>query len=208
MAGCLGAGLRLYAPNQDSFLNLQRLTFRLAAWHAPGQGTNGGQQMIEITEAAKLKKTATNGHKLKSCCASVYASDWARLLLGDSFHPGGLALTRRLGNLLKLQRGMRVLDLAAGRGTSAIFLAMQFDVEVVGVEYSIDAVKAARVAAIDAGVSQQVRFLEGDAEIVVEFEETRIIFFCPLKHGDCLRISSHLVKCCSPVVVNLHGVRF
>jgi hypothetical protein len=59
---------------------------------------------------------------------------------------------------------MRVLDLVAGRGTSAIFLAMQFDVEVVGIEYSIDAVKAARAAAIDAGVSQQVRFLEGDAE--------------------------------------------
>ena len=30
---------------------------------------------------------------IKACCARLYESDWARLLLGDSFHPGGLALT-------------------------------------------------------------------------------------------------------------------
>ena len=27
--------------------------------------------------------------ELKACCAAVYQSDWARLLLGESFHPGG-----------------------------------------------------------------------------------------------------------------------
>ncbi len=41
--------------------------------------------------------------ELKACCAAVYASDWARLLLGESFHPGGLALTERLGTLLDLE---------------------------------------------------------------------------------------------------------
>ena len=59
----------------------------------------------------------------KSCCATLYAGDWARLLLGPSYHPGGLALTERLGTLLGLTPGARVLDVAAGRGTSAIHLA-------------------------------------------------------------------------------------
>ncbi len=30
---------------------------------------------------------------VRGCCAAVYASDWVRLLLGDSFHPGGTRLT-------------------------------------------------------------------------------------------------------------------
>src|SRR5260370_41659650 len=73
--------------------------------------------------------------ELKACCAAVYASDWARLLLGESFHPGGLALTERLGTLLDLGPGKRVLDIAAGQGSSAIFLAQRFGCEVIGAEY-------------------------------------------------------------------------
>ena len=52
---------------------------------------------------------------IKACCAEVYANDWVRLLVGDSFHPGGLALTERLGQLLGLDESSRVLDLAAAR---------------------------------------------------------------------------------------------
>ena len=46
--------------------------------------------------------------ELKTCCAALYESDFARLLLGDSFHPGGLPLTARLGELLSLAPGQRV----------------------------------------------------------------------------------------------------
>ncbi len=73
---------------------------------------------------------------LKQCCAQLYESDLARLLLGDSFHPGGLALTRRLGELVHLGPQSRVLDVACGKGTSAAFLAEHFGCEVVGVDYS------------------------------------------------------------------------
>src|SRR5262249_39278041 len=38
--------------------------------------------------------------EIKRCCAAAYQSDWARLLLGDAFHPGGARLTRRLGQLV------------------------------------------------------------------------------------------------------------
>ena len=101
---------------------------------------------------------------IKACCARLYESDWARWLLGDSFHPGGLALTERLGVLLGLQPGQHVLDVAAGQGTSAIFLAQRFGCDVLGIEYSATAVAQANAAARAAGLAGQVRFERGDAE--------------------------------------------
>ena len=101
---------------------------------------------------------------VKSCCATLYASDWVRLLLGDSLHPGGLRLTERLALLIGLQPGHRLLDAASGRGTSAIHLARRVGCEVVGVDYSSESVAFAEQAASEAGVSNQVRFLAGDAE--------------------------------------------
>ena len=102
--------------------------------------------------------------EVKACCAAVYASDWARQLLGESFHPGGLALTKRLGTLLDLGPGKRLLDVAAGKGASAIFLAQHFGCAVIGVEYSNDSVREATRAAEVAGIAHLVRFEQGDAE--------------------------------------------
>lgn len=101
---------------------------------------------------------------LKTCCAALYESEWVKLLVGDSFHPGGLALTERLGHLLALQPGHRVLDVAAGQGTSALFLAGHFGCEVVGVEYGAAAVREATRQAEEAGLNRLVRFIRGDAE--------------------------------------------
>ncbi len=101
---------------------------------------------------------------LKACCANLYESDWTRLLLGDSFHPGGLALTERLGTLLDLGPHARVLDVASGKGTSAIHIAQRFGCEVVGVDFSARSVEDAIVASVNAGASDRVRFKHGDAE--------------------------------------------
>ena len=101
---------------------------------------------------------------LKSCCAGAYESEFARMLLGDSFHPGGLDLTRRLGQLLGLRPGMRVLDVASGRGESAIFLAKEFRCEVAGIEFSRRNVEEAGARAAEAGVGNRVTFYQGDAE--------------------------------------------
>jgi len=101
---------------------------------------------------------------LKSCCANLYESDWARLLLGDSFHPGGLTLTERLGTWLELGPGRRLLDVASGKGASAIFLAQRFGCEVVGVDYGAQAIAEATLAAERAGVADRVCFKQGDAE--------------------------------------------
>jgi hypothetical protein len=74
--------------------------------------------------------------EVKACCAATYSSDVVALLLGYSYHPGGLALTRRLAARLGLAAGQRVLDVAAGRGGSGLLLAAEFGVTVDGVDLS------------------------------------------------------------------------
>ena len=101
---------------------------------------------------------------IKSCCARLYESDFVRLLLGDSFHPGGLKLTSRLGELLKLGPHARVLDVACGQGVSAIHIADAFGCEVVGIDYSNENVARANQSARKRGVYERVRFERGDSE--------------------------------------------
>src|SRR5260221_14404288 len=81
---------------------------------------------MEARMAAPETASALAPEVLKSCCADAYSGEWARLLLGDAFHPGGAALTEHLGRVLGLAPGMRVLDVAAGKGTSAPLLARAF----------------------------------------------------------------------------------
>src|SRR5713226_782934 len=107
---------------------------------------------------------AERGEVLKQCCAQLYESDLAKLLLGDSFHPGGLRLTERLGSLLQLTPESRVLDVASGKGTSAFFLAERFGCHVVGVDYGSQNVAKANELADTKGLASRVRFERGDAE--------------------------------------------
>lgn len=102
--------------------------------------------------------------ELKTCCAGFYESDWASLLLGNAFHPGGQALTGRLGTLLNLGPDDQVLDVAAGKGTSAIYLAKNFGCRVVGLDLGAKNVARANTTAERAGISDRVRFELGDAE--------------------------------------------
>ncbi|HEX6493800.1 MAG TPA: methyltransferase domain-containing protein [Candidatus Dormibacteraeota bacterium] len=100
----------------------------------------------------------------KSCCAAAYSGDVVAMVLGESYHPGGLALTRALLGHLELRRGERVLDVAAGRGASALLIAAEHPVEVDGVDLSPGNVDHANSAAHDAGLGSRVRFHLGDAE--------------------------------------------
>lgn len=101
---------------------------------------------------------------VKSCCATLYESNMARMLLGDSFHPGRLSLTKRLGDLLRLKPGMRVSDVASGKGESAIFLAQTFGCTVTGIDFGAVNVEQASARAHDAKVDHLVTFQTGDAE--------------------------------------------
>jgi len=107
---------------------------------------------------------APTDHEIKACCASAYSSDWARFLISDSMHPGGVGLTERLGDLLHLRSGSRVLDVAAGRGTSALALARRFGCHVVGVDLSPSNVLTARKRAAYIGLARSTSFEVADAE--------------------------------------------
>lgn len=102
--------------------------------------------------------------EIKSCCATLYQSDLVRLLLGDSFHPGGDALTIRLGELLQLGPDSSVLDVASGQGTSAILLAQRFGCRVLGIDYGSQAVVQANERARTLGLEHLISFQQGDAE--------------------------------------------
>ncbi len=59
--------------------------------------------------------------------ASRYAPEW---VFKNEMGPNPLWLTERLCGKLKLEAGMRVLDLGCGRGLSSVFLAKEYDVQV------------------------------------------------------------------------------
>ncbi len=102
--------------------------------------------------------------QVKTCCATLYESDLARFLLGDSFHPGGLQLTGELGRMLGLRPASRVLDVACGKGTTAVFLAREFGCEVFGIDFGEQNVAAARSLALADQVDSRVQFERGNAE--------------------------------------------
>ncbi len=104
--------------------------------------------------------------QITSCCAAAYSSDAVVLLLGDSYHPGGPPLTRRLATLLGLRPGQRVADIASGPGATARLLATEYGVLVDGVDVAAPVVARARAAADTVGLTGRVRFHLGDAEAV------------------------------------------
>ena len=102
--------------------------------------------------------------ELKACCATFYQHDIVRLLLGDVLHPGGLELTGHLGAVIGLEPSDRLLDVACGRGASAIHLAERFGCHVTGVDLGPENVAAALTLADDHRVSDRTTFRRGDAE--------------------------------------------
>jgi ubiquinone/menaquinone biosynthesis C-methylase UbiE len=101
---------------------------------------------------------------VKQCCANVYGSDAAKYLLGDSFHPGGLQLTEELASLISLGPKTLVLDVASGKGTTALFLAERFGCRVVGIDLSEQNIVDARALVETKGISDLVEFRLADAE--------------------------------------------
>ena len=116
--------------------------------------------------------TAGDTDAAKSCCAAVYGIDLIGLFLGDSYHPGGIELTRRLADLVALQPGEQVLDVASGIGTTAILLAAERHTAVIGVDLGAAQIAKATARAAAAGLSDRVRFEIGDAERLAFNDDT------------------------------------
>jgi len=99
--------------------------------------------------------------ELKACCAQLYESDAVLWLLDGELHPGGERLTLRLAELAGVAPGQRVVDVACGRGATALLLARELGCEAVGVDLGARAIAHARHAA---GAGERASFLVGDAE--------------------------------------------
>lgn len=80
---------------------------------------------------------------VKACCATAYGFDLVTLFLGESYHPGGAVLTRRLAEAIDLQPGERVLDVGCGPGRHAHELGRR-GITVHGVDISSTFVELAR----------------------------------------------------------------
>lgn len=103
---------------------------------------------------------------IKACCAAGYSSNLISLLLGESYHPGGLQLTRHLFDQVGLADGQRLVDVASGIGTTALLAARKNSVQVDGVDLSAANVARATGAAASAGLAERAVFHHGDAEAV------------------------------------------
>lgn len=101
---------------------------------------------------------------VKSCCAGFYELPVVSMLLGNSLHPGGQALTRKLAAATTVGRKTEVLDVACGSGESDRVLAAHCGCHVVGIDYSSANVARARQLTEDAGLGDLARFVVGDAE--------------------------------------------
>ncbi len=113
---------------------------------------------------SSLVPSLGGAEEVKACCVTGYSSDLLSLVLGNSYHPGGLALTRSLLAELGLAPGQRVLDVASGLGTTALLAATSYDVRVDGVDLSASNVVLASSSAASQGLGDRVAFHLGDAE--------------------------------------------
>jgi arsenite methyltransferase len=120
----------------------------------------GLSRLLDGVRSASKPDAAT----VKACCAAAYGDDLVTMFLGESYHPGGVALTRRLAEALLLEQSERVVDVASGIGTTALLLASEFDVEVLGVDLGAEQIAKARTRAASSQVDGRVRFEIGDAE--------------------------------------------
>jgi SAM-dependent methyltransferase len=121
---------------------------------------------------------ANTAQDVKTCCADLYGRAWLRLLLGESFHPGGTALTGLLGERIGLSAADVVLDVASGTGASALYLAQQFGCRVVGVDLSAGLVAHANDLARQLALSDRVTFQLSDAEELPFHDEEFSVVFC------------------------------
>ncbi len=116
--------------------------------------------------------------RVKSCCAGFYELPLIQTLLGNQWHPGGPTLTRKLANTVLIGHDSHVLDIASGSGVSARVLTQHFGCHVVGVDYSAANTASANTMASEAGLSDRIRFVQGDAERLPFEAESFDIVIC------------------------------
>ncbi len=112
-----------------------------------------------------------------ACCADFYEQSWVQEILGEAFHPGGVALSTRLVHSLNLPDDSRVLDVACGIGTTTLIMERQFGFDAVGLDFSQSNIDKAIGAA---GKNPPVlsEFVQGSADELPFSDETFDAVIC------------------------------
>ncbi len=103
-------------------------------------------------------------NSVAACCTTLYSHPLASWLMGESLHPGGLALTDRLADISGIGIDSRVLDIGSGHGSSALHLAATRGCEVVGVTLEAEGTASARRRADLQGLEDAVEFIQADVQ--------------------------------------------
>lgn len=78
-------------------------------------------------------------------------------------HPGGFNATRKLEDSLEISSDTKVLDIACGKGSTALYLADKYGCSVVGIDISEELIKEAKNSCRKKGLDNKVKFLVGNA---------------------------------------------
>lgn len=73
---------------------------------------------------------------IAACCSAVYGHPFAARIVGDSFHPGGLAGTRDMLTAAAPLTGASLLDVGCGLGASSRLARDAFGLEVTAIDVS------------------------------------------------------------------------
>jgi len=124
--------------------------------------------MIDVLDDIRDHYRATGlTERLKAALAALGPQDERltpqRLATLDQFHTRGLAATDALAKLAQITADMSILDVGAGIGGPARYLAAAYGCQVTGVDLSEPFVEAARYLAERTGQSKHVTFRTANA---------------------------------------------
>ena len=113
----------------------------------------------------------TQGEPMSKCageCESVSKCDifdfMAKHVGMTVIHPGGYKATDKLLAALHIGTESRVIDIACGKGTSALYIAAKYGCRVTAVDISAELIDEARRLSQARGLSEKVEFLVADAQ--------------------------------------------
>ncbi len=151
----------------------------MTSWNGdPGPSQRPPWLVVPETAKAAIEAPSMEASEFKACCARFYADDVVRHILGESFHPGGLDLTRRILSQVKLSSKDRLLDVAAGQGTSAILAAREFGCRVCALDLSGENLDRAAKVAKRSGLEHLLETRTADAERLPYADETFDVVLC------------------------------
>jgi ubiquinone/menaquinone biosynthesis C-methylase UbiE len=85
-------------------------------------------------------------------------------------HPGGMKATKQLLDQLQITKDSKVIDIASGKGTTAVYIAQKYGCSVVGIDIDNGLVEESKRIARKKGLEKLVTFQTGDA-LRLSFED-------------------------------------